>query len=106
MLQKHYCVARLQHTVPYNVAMRLSSKALAIALALAVTSRRVHVDDIHIHIHGLPILLVLVLVTAGVVWARGRSRHGKNAPDRPDEWPPRDQERRPTSEKEDPPPWQ
>ncbi|HTU73177.1 MAG TPA: hypothetical protein VMG38_06625 [Trebonia sp.] len=61
--------------------------AAAIAPVLAAAALRVRHHNIHIN--GLPILLVIVLVIAGVLWARRRSRTGKNVPDRSDEWPPR-----------------
>jgi membrane protein DedA with SNARE-associated domain len=101
-LQDHYCVAALQHRLSYNVIMSFSAlvdeAVAAIAPVLAVAAPRVRHHNVTIHINGLLILLVIVLAIAGVVWLRRRSRANKNAPERPDEWPPRRPERKPEHE--------
>jgi hypothetical protein len=79
----------------------------AIAPAFAVALARVHHFSKNIGFPGSSnvVLLVIVLGIAGAVWARRRSRTNKHAPERPDEWQPRDVGRRPMDERDEPP-WQ
>jgi hypothetical protein len=101
----------LQHRVSYNLTMSVPAMigeiaaAIAPVLAAAAPPLRHRNINFHVHINILPILLVIALVIAGVVWFRRRPRTQKNLPERPDNWPPRNPERRP-DDGEDPPPWQ
>jgi hypothetical protein len=84
-----------------------SRSVTAIAPVLAVALGRAHHFSKSIGLPGLSnvVLLVIVLGIARAVWARRRSRTNNRAPERPDEWPPRDVGRRPMDERDEPP-WQ
>lgn len=102
LLQNHYSVAPLQHRVLYNVVVIPSTHELSLAaMAQVLSTTDVQVRQIQILPPGilLPTLLVIVLVIAGIVWAHRRSRHASSVADRPDQWPPRQPERRPQDDK-------
>jgi len=87
---------------------RIPLLVAVIVPVLGVAPVGVHHTSKSIGVPGLPnvLLLVIVIVIVGVVRARLRSRHAKNLPGRPDQWPPRNLEGRPGDRKDDPRPWQ